>query len=108
LPDLVAAMGHLGFKVAETEGETVRGRGPPIRRDRRALTLGRFLDDRGRDGPFILCAGWYYFAVSRGAICDTHTKVPVAIASFDRGERKKLGRKSQVKAWWRFERIKRD
>jgi hypothetical protein len=103
-PDLLTAMDHLGFKVAETEGNTVRGRGTPISRDGRALTLGRFVDERGHDGPFILSGGMHFFAVSAGKICDTFTKVPVDIASFDR-DRKKLGRKTQLKAWWRFEKV---
>jgi hypothetical protein len=103
-PDLVTAMDHLGFKVVETEGKAVRGRGTPIRRDGRALTIGRFLNERGHDGPFILDGGHHFFAVSAGKICDTFTNGPQDITGFDR-DRKKLGRKTHVKAWWRFEKI---
>jgi len=83
---LIDAMALLGWRIVE-EGR------PP--RDR-VYRLGHFCAARGRDGPFIVQLMGHYVAVGGGEICDTHTNIPLDIASY-------RGRMSRwVKCWWKF------
>jgi hypothetical protein len=95
--ELVAGMAELGWLVVEADDWRMA-----ISRHGRSLRLGEFLNLRGQDGPFIIHAANHYFAVSQGEICDTGTRLPLAISRF---KRKRLGRLCWVRAWWRFDDI---
>src|SRR5580658_4888108 len=89
--ELLEAMELLGWGVVETMLSTdYEGPTPHTK-----LRLRDFLDMvQMREGSYIVNVTGHYIAASEGEVCDTYTKLPIAIPRWKRG----MGR--WVQNWW--------